>query len=59
MQLLMPKSFFQLLAKARDIKVDMSPEAEKMIHGYYMASRRVRSLSTQCSSVSVTSIKLL
>lgn len=43
----------QLLAYARSLKVDMSTEAEMMIHGYYMASRRVR------SSVPVASIKLL
>ncbi|KAK1806200.1 hypothetical protein P4O66_000087 [Electrophorus voltai] len=48
-----------LLAHARGLKVDMSPEAEKMIYGYYMASRRVRSDSAQASLVSVTSIKLL
>ncbi|KAI7792468.1 minichromosome maintenance domain-containing protein 2 isoform X2 [Triplophysa rosa] len=53
------QDYKELLAQARDLKVDMSPTAEKMIHGYYMASRRVRSHSTQCSSVSVTSIKLL
>ncbi|XP_016129776.1 minichromosome maintenance domain-containing protein 2 [Sinocyclocheilus grahami] len=48
-----------LLAHARELKVDMSPEAERMIHSYYMASRRVRSDSTQRSTVSVTSVKLL
>ncbi|XP_058231879.1 minichromosome maintenance domain-containing protein 2 [Hemibagrus wyckioides] len=47
------QDYKELLAYARSLKVDMSTEAEKMIHGYYMASRRVR------SSVSVTSIKLL
>ncbi|KAB5533272.1 hypothetical protein PHYPO_G00129890 [Pangasianodon hypophthalmus] len=47
------QDYKELLAYARSLKVDMSAEAEKMIHGYYMASRRVR------SSVSVTSIKLL
>ncbi|TSK98482.1 MCM domain-containing protein 2 [Bagarius yarrelli] len=47
------QDYKELLAYARSLKVDMSPEAEKMIHGYYMASRRVR------TSVSVTSIKLL
>ncbi|XP_062841477.1 minichromosome maintenance domain-containing protein 2 isoform X2 [Trichomycterus rosablanca] len=43
----------ELLTYAQSLKVHMSPEAEKMVHGYYMANRRVR------SSVSVTSIKLL
>ncbi|RXN25790.1 MCM domain-containing 2 [Labeo rohita] len=53
------QDYKELLAYARELKVDMSPEAERMIHGYYMASRRVRSDSTQRSAVSVTSVKLL
>ncbi|XP_026860220.2 minichromosome maintenance domain-containing protein 2 [Electrophorus electricus] len=53
------QDYKELLAHARGLKVDMSPEAEKMIYGYYMASRRVRSDSAQASLVSVTSIKLL
>ncbi|XP_053467372.1 minichromosome maintenance domain-containing protein 2 [Ictalurus furcatus] len=47
------QDYKDLLAYARSLKVDMSTEAEMMIHGYYMASRRVR------SSVPVASIKLL
>ncbi|KAF5897498.1 minichromosome maintenance domain-containing protein 2, partial [Clarias magur] len=47
------QDYTELLAYARHLKVDMSTESEQMIHGYYMASRRLR------SSVSVTSIKLL
>uniref|UniRef100_A0A8C1B3V4 Minichromosome maintenance domain-containing protein 2 n=1 Tax=Cyprinus carpio carpio TaxID=630221 RepID=A0A8C1B3V4_CYPCA len=53
------QDYKELLAHARKLKVDMSPEAERMIHSYYMASRRVRSDSTQRSTVSVTSIKLI
>ncbi|KAI2648966.1 Minichromosome maintenance domain-containing protein 2 [Labeo rohita] len=53
------QDYKELLAYARELKVDISPEAERMIHGYYMASRRVRSDSTQRSAVSVTSVKLL
>ncbi|XP_067290396.1 minichromosome maintenance domain-containing protein 2 isoform X2 [Pseudorasbora parva] len=53
------QDYKELLAYARELKVEMTPEAERMIHGYYMASRRVRSDSTQRASVSVTSIKLL
>ncbi|XP_051970101.1 minichromosome maintenance domain-containing protein 2 [Xyrauchen texanus] len=52
------QDYKELLAYARDLKVAMSPEAERMIHGYYMASRRVRS-DSHGSSVSTTSIKLL
>ncbi|XP_067234113.1 minichromosome maintenance domain-containing protein 2 [Chanodichthys erythropterus] len=51
------QDYKELLAHARELKVDLSPEAERMIHGYYMASRRVRSDSTQRSSF--TSVKLL
>ncbi|XP_058621883.1 minichromosome maintenance domain-containing protein 2 isoform X2 [Onychostoma macrolepis] len=53
------QDYEELLAHARQLKVDMSPEAERMIHSYYMASRRVRSDAKQRSTVSVTSIKLL
>ncbi|XP_076147012.1 minichromosome maintenance domain-containing protein 2 [Alosa pseudoharengus] len=53
------QDYKELLAFARSLQVEMSPQAEKMIHGYYMASRRVRSDTTQGSSVSVASIKLL
>lgn len=45
--------FFKLLTYAQSLKVEMSTKAERMIHGYYLASRRVR------TSVSVTSIGLL
>ncbi|XP_064189082.1 minichromosome maintenance domain-containing protein 2 isoform X3 [Anguilla rostrata] len=48
-----------LLAHARGLRVELSPEAEKLIHGYYMASRRVRSDSTQGSSLPVASIRHL
>ncbi|XP_066533289.1 minichromosome maintenance domain-containing protein 2 isoform X6 [Hoplias malabaricus] len=48
-----------LIAYARSLQVKMSPDAEMMIHGYYMASRRVRSDFSQGSSVSVASIQLM
>lgn len=51
-------SAFQLVAHARSLQVELSPEAEKMIHGYYMASRRVRT-QTHGVKMSVGSIKLL
>ncbi|KAI5620046.1 MCM domain-containing protein 2, partial [Silurus asotus] len=47
------QDYKELLAYARNLNVGLSTEAEKMIHGYYMASRRVR------SSGSVTSMKVL
>ncbi|KAM3860642.1 LOW QUALITY PROTEIN: minichromosome maintenance domain-containing protein 2 [Diretmus argenteus] len=53
------QDYQQLLASARTLQVELSPGAEKMIHGYYMASRRVRSDQSQGVKVSVASIKLL
>lgn len=51
-------SVFQLLAHARSLQVELSPRAEKLIHGYYVASRRVRTQS-QGGKMSVVSINLL
>jgi len=51
--------FFQFLAHARGLRVELSSGAEKMIHGYYMASRRVRSDQNHGVKVSVASVKLL
>lgn len=48
--------FFQLVAHSRGLQVELSPEANKLIHGYYMASRRAR---TQGVKFSLASIKLL
>ncbi|XP_071400206.1 minichromosome maintenance domain-containing protein 2-like [Centroberyx affinis] len=53
------QDYQELLAHARSLQVELSPGAEKMIHGYYMASRRVRSGQSQGVKVSVASIKLL
>ncbi|KAM4606396.1 minichromosome maintenance domain-containing protein 2 [Polymixia lowei] len=53
------QDFKELLAHARGLQVELSPGAEKMIHGYYMASRRVRSDQSLGVKVSVASIKLL
>lgn len=51
-------SDFQLVAHARSLEVELSPEAEKIIHGYYMASRRVRT-QTHGFKMSVGSVRLL
>lgn len=51
-------SAFQLVAHARSLQVELSPEAEKIIHGYYMASRRVRT-QTHGVKMSVCSVRLL
>ncbi|KAJ8413374.1 hypothetical protein AAFF_G00093700 [Aldrovandia affinis] len=53
------QDYQELLAHARSLQVELSPEAERLIHGYYMASRRVRSDTTLGSSLPVASIKHL
>ncbi|XP_037311997.2 minichromosome maintenance domain-containing protein 2 [Pungitius pungitius] len=52
------QDYKELVAHARSLKAELSPGAEKMIHGYYMASRRVRTQS-QGVKMSVASVKLL
>ncbi|XP_042366553.1 minichromosome maintenance domain-containing protein 2-like [Plectropomus leopardus] len=52
------QDYKELVAHAQSLQVELSPEAEKIIHGYYMASRRVRAQS-QGVKMSVASIKLL
>lgn len=49
---------FQLIAHAQSLQVELSPEAEKLIHGYFMASRRVRT-QTHGVKISMASIELL
>ncbi|XP_036378717.1 minichromosome maintenance domain-containing protein 2 [Megalops cyprinoides] len=53
------QDYRELVAHAQGLQVELSPEAEKLIHGYYMASRRVRSDAAQGSSLSAASINLL
>ncbi|CAB1349811.1 unnamed protein product [Coregonus sp. 'balchen'] len=53
------QDYQEFLAHAQGIQTELSPGAEMMIHGYYMASRRVRSDSGHGAKVSVASIKLL
>ncbi|XP_030611869.1 minichromosome maintenance domain-containing protein 2 isoform X1 [Archocentrus centrarchus] len=50
------QDYRELVAHAQGLQVELSPAAEKMILGYYMASRRVRS---QGVKMSVASVKLL
>ncbi|XP_034045653.1 minichromosome maintenance domain-containing protein 2-like [Thalassophryne amazonica] len=53
------QDYMELVAYAQGLQVEMSPGAEKMIHGYYMASRRVRSHLNQGVKMSVANVKLL
>ncbi|KAM9839693.1 minichromosome maintenance domain-containing protein 2 [Aulostomus maculatus] len=52
------QDYKELVAHAQRLQVELSPGAQRMIHGYYMASRRVRSQS-QGIKMSVASVKLL
>ncbi|XP_044031554.1 minichromosome maintenance domain-containing protein 2 isoform X2 [Siniperca chuatsi] len=52
------QDYRELVAYAQSLQVELSPGAEKIIHGYYVASRRVRTQS-QGVKMSVASIKLL
>ncbi|KAL1006484.1 hypothetical protein UPYG_G00072960 [Umbra pygmaea] len=53
------QDYQELLAHAQRLQTELSPGAEKMIHGYYMASRRVRTESGHGAKMSVASIKLM
>ncbi|KAF7668855.1 hypothetical protein LDENG_00279510 [Lucifuga dentata] len=53
------QDYQELVAHAQSLQVELSPEAEMILHGYYMASRRVRSHQSQGVKMSVASIKLL
>ncbi|XP_062297507.1 minichromosome maintenance domain-containing protein 2 [Scomber scombrus] len=52
------EDYQELVSHAQSLQVELSPGAEKIIHGYYMANRRVRSQS-QGVKMSVASVKLL
>ncbi|KAM9712424.1 minichromosome maintenance domain-containing protein 2 [Menidia menidia] len=52
------QDYQELLAHAQDLEVELTSDAEKLIHGYYMASRRARA-QPQGVKMSVASIKLL
>ncbi|XP_077480785.1 minichromosome maintenance domain-containing protein 2 isoform X1 [Stigmatopora argus] len=52
------EDYKELVAYAQNLHADLSASAQMIIHGYYMASRTVRSKS-HSSEMSVASIKLL
>ncbi|XP_049637774.1 minichromosome maintenance domain-containing protein 2 [Suncus etruscus] len=51
--------FEKLLAFAKNLKVEFSMEAERMIHGYYLASRRIRTDPICGSKLSASALKYL
>ncbi|XP_004697589.1 minichromosome maintenance domain-containing protein 2 [Echinops telfairi] len=53
------EDFEKLLAFAKTLNVEFSLEAERMIHGYYLASRRIRTDSICGSKLSTSALKYL
>ncbi|XP_054981549.1 minichromosome maintenance domain-containing protein 2 [Sorex araneus] len=53
------EDFEKLLAFAKNLKVEFSVEAERMIHGYYLASRRIRTDAVCGSKLSASALKYL
>ncbi|XP_021500118.1 minichromosome maintenance domain-containing protein 2 [Meriones unguiculatus] len=53
------EDFEKLLAFAKNLNMEFSLEAERMIHGYYLASRRVRTDSVHGSKLSASALKYL
>ncbi|KAM9627027.1 minichromosome maintenance domain-containing protein 2 [Trichechus inunguis] len=53
------EDFKKLLAFAKNLNVEFSLEAERMVHGYYLASRRIRTDSTCGSKLSASALKYL
>ncbi|XP_064409778.1 minichromosome maintenance domain-containing protein 2 [Latimeria chalumnae] len=53
------QDFKELIAFAKNLQVELSSEAERLVHGYYLASRRVRSDSVHGSKLSFAAVKIL
>ncbi|XP_075861366.1 minichromosome maintenance domain-containing protein 2 [Microcebus murinus] len=53
------EDFEKLLAFAKNLNVEFSLEAERMIHGYYLASRRIRTDSIYGSKLSASALRYL
>ncbi|XP_007998974.1 minichromosome maintenance domain-containing protein 2 isoform X2 [Chlorocebus sabaeus] len=53
------EDFEKLLAFAKNLNVEFSLEAERMTHGYYLASRRIRTDSIYGSKLSASALKYL
>ncbi|CAO2580152.1 Minichromosome maintenance domain-containing protein 2 [Lemmus lemmus] len=53
------EDFQKLLAFAQNLSIEFSLEAERMIHGYYLASRRIRADSLHGAKLSASALKYL
>ncbi|XP_073187072.1 minichromosome maintenance domain-containing protein 2 isoform X4 [Lepidochelys kempii] len=53
------QDYEELIAFAKNLQVELSSEAERLIHGYYLASRRIRTDSIHGSKLSTSALKIL
>ncbi|KAM7176298.1 minichromosome maintenance domain-containing protein 2 isoform 2-T6 [Macrochelys suwanniensis] len=53
------QDYEELIVFAKNLQVELSSEAERLIHGYYLASRRVRTDSIHGSKLSTSALKIL
>uniref|UniRef100_A0A8D2J3Y0 Minichromosome maintenance domain-containing protein 2 n=1 Tax=Varanus komodoensis TaxID=61221 RepID=A0A8D2J3Y0_VARKO len=53
------QDYEEFLAISRNLHVELCLEAERLIHGYYLASRRVRTHPVHGSSLSTSTLKIL
>ncbi|XP_019383300.1 PREDICTED: MCM domain-containing protein 2 [Gavialis gangeticus] len=53
------QDYEELIVFAKNLRVELDPEAERLIHGYYLASRRVRTDSIHGSTLSASALKIL
>ncbi|XP_061456506.1 minichromosome maintenance domain-containing protein 2 [Rhineura floridana] len=53
------QDYKKFLAFSKNLHVELCSEAERLIHGYYLASRRVRTHPVNGSSLSGTALKIL
>ncbi|XP_034285793.1 minichromosome maintenance domain-containing protein 2 [Pantherophis guttatus] len=53
------QDYEEFLAFSKNLHVELCPESERLIHGYYLASRRVRTQLMNGPNLSATSLKIL
>ncbi|XP_061198982.1 minichromosome maintenance domain-containing protein 2 isoform X2 [Neopsephotus bourkii] len=53
------QDYEEFISFAKNLHVELSPEAENLIQGYYLASRRVRRDSSHGSTLSASALKIL
>ncbi|EMP29800.1 Putative protein C8orf45 [Chelonia mydas] len=53
------QDYEELIVFAKNLQVELSSEAERLIHGYYLASRRIRTDSVHGSKLSTSALKIL